>query len=177
MWSKAFDLLLKLLPFHGIIHLENQGSAFAITYPPDLINEDMELHFLEVPTFQKKPVSEMTSVERWLAYFSNKLDAKEMEELAMNEVAIQTALDAAAIFMQNRQERLDYLNREMAIMDYESDKDAWIEEGKAEGRAEGEQIGEKHGLETAARGMKAENIPIETIVKITGLTPEQVAAL
>ena len=38
------------------------------------LNEDMELHFLEVPKFQKKPVSEMTSVERWLAYFSNKLD-------------------------------------------------------------------------------------------------------
>ena len=40
----------------------------------------MELHFLEVPKFQKKPVSEMTSVERWLAYFSNKLDINEMEK-------------------------------------------------------------------------------------------------
>ena len=74
------------------------------------LNEDMELHFLEVPKFQKKPVSEMTSVERWLAYFSNKLDPKEMEELAMNETAIQTALDAATIFMQDKKERLNYLN-------------------------------------------------------------------
>jgi hypothetical protein len=40
-------------------------------------------------------------------------------------------------FMQNKKERLDYLNREMAILDYESDKDAWIDEGKAVGRAEG----------------------------------------
>ena len=39
-------------------------------------------------------------------------------------------------FMQNK-ERLDYLNREMAILDYDSDKDAWIDEGKAVGRAEG----------------------------------------
>ena len=31
--------------------------------------------------------------------------------------------------MQNKKERLDYLNREMAIMDYESDKDAWITKG------------------------------------------------
>jgi len=93
------------------------------------LNEDMELHFLEVPKFQKKPVSEMTSVERWLAYFSNKLDPKEMEELAMNEAAIQTALDAATIFMQDKKERLNYLNREMAIFDYESDKAAWINEG------------------------------------------------
>ena len=52
-----------------------------------------------------------------------------------------------------------------------------IEKGKTEGREEGIQIGEQHGLETAARGMKAKNIPIETIIEITGLTAEQVAAL
>ena len=97
----------------------------------------MELHFLEVPKFQKKPVSEMTSVERWLAYFSNKLDINEMEELAMNETAIQTALDAATVFMQNKTERLNYLNREMAILDYESDKAAWMDEARAEGEAKG----------------------------------------
>ena len=101
------------------------------------LNEDMELHFLEVPKFQKKPVSEMTSVERWLAYFSNKLDINEMEELAMNETAIQTALDAATVFMQNKTERLNYLNREMAILDYESDKAAWMDEARAEGEAKG----------------------------------------
>ena len=50
-------------------------------------------------------------------------------------------------------------------------------EGLAEGREEGIQIGEHQGLEIAARGMKEENIPIETITKITGLTAEQVAAL
>ena len=55
----------------------------------------------------------------------------------MNEVSIQTALDATAIFMQNSDERLKYLNREMAIMDYESDKAAWIDEGRKEGREEG----------------------------------------
>ena len=51
----------------------------------------------------------------------------------MNEAAIQTALDAATIFMQDKKERLNYLNREMAIFDYESDKDAWISEGITEG--------------------------------------------
>ena len=55
----------------------------------------------------------------------------------MNEASIQTALDATAIFMQNSDERLKYLSREMAIMDYESDKAAWIDEGRKEGREEG----------------------------------------
>ena len=102
------------------------------------LNKDMELHFLEVPKFKKKPVKDMTSIERWLAYFSNKLDEKEMEELAMTEAAIQTALDATSIFMQDSSERLAYLNREMAILDYESDKAAWTAEGEARGEAKGE---------------------------------------
>lgn len=101
------------------------------------LNNDMELHFLEVPKFQKKPIKEMTRIERWLAYFSNKLDNKEMEELAMQETAIHTALDAASIFMQDENERLAYLNREMAIMDYESDKAAWADEAREEERKAG----------------------------------------
>ena len=40
------------------------------------LNKDMELHFLEVPKFQKPPIKEMTRMERWLAYFSNQLDEK-----------------------------------------------------------------------------------------------------
>ena len=149
-------------PAHSMYSIYNKETGRRL-------NEDMELHFLEVPKFQKKPVSEMTSVERWLAYFSNKLDAKEMEELAMNEAAIQTALDAAAIFMQNRQERLDYLNREMAIMDYESDKDAWIEEGKAEG--------EKTADRRTAMRMLAKNKSIDEILELVDLTRDEVEQL
>ena len=59
----------------------------------------------------------------------------------MNETSIQTALDATAIFMQNSDERLKYLSREMAIMDYESDKAAWIDEGRKEVREEGREEG------------------------------------
>ena len=62
---------------------------------------------------------------------------RKMEELAMKETAINTALDATSIFMQNEDERLAYLNREMAIMDYESDKEAWTTEARDEERKAG----------------------------------------
>ena len=53
---------------------------------------------------------------------------------------------------------------------------------KAQVDAEAERIatfdkGVEKGIEKTALGMKAENIPLDIIVKITGLTPEQVAAL
>ena len=127
------------------------------------LNSDMELHFLEVPKFKKKPVKEMTRIERWLAYFSNKLNEKEMGELAMKETAIHTAMDAASIFMQDENERLAYLNREMAIMDYESDKEAWTEEGRAEGRTQGH----KEGVLDMVKSMIYNGLNDETIARIS----------
>ena len=126
------------------------------------LNEDMELHFLEVPKFKKKPISEMNRMERWLAYFSNKLNQQEMEELAMNESAIQTAMNAAAVFMQNKEERLKYLNREMAIIDYESDKAAWIDEGRAKEKIFMVHAMIKNGLDDITIS-KISNLPIEVI--------------
>ena len=84
-----------------------------------------------------------------------------MEELAMSEAAIQAALDASSIFMQNQEERLAYLNREMAILDYESDKAAIIDERQVE----------------LALDMLRNNEQEEKIVKYSHLTLERIREL
>ena len=149
------------------------------------LNEDMELHFLEVPKFQKKPIGEMTRMERWLAYFSNTLNTKEMEELAMSDVAIKNAVNDTAIFMQDMEERLKYINRQMAIMDYNTDMrvsreeghKAGLEEGHRagleEGRADGEKIADRR---TAMNMLKAKE-PIEKITQYTSLTEAEIHEL
>jgi len=86
----------------------------------DRLTGDFEIHFLEIPKFINKPIKEMTKMERWMAYFSGKLDAKGKGELAMSEAAINDAYDATMAFFQMPEERLKYLNRQMAIMDYHS---------------------------------------------------------
>ena len=91
----------------------------------------MELHFLEIPKFTHKPVREMTKMERWLAYFANKLNEQEREELAMSEAAIRGAYDATGAFMMNPQDRMNYVNRQMAIMDYNSGMNAAEKRGEA----------------------------------------------
>ena len=63
--------------------------------------------------------------------------------------------------------------RYKAQMDYESGINTAHDKGMEEGRTEGIQI----GVVNTARGMKAKNLPVDMIVEITGLTPEQVAAL
>ena len=69
----------------------------------------------------------------------------------MSDEAIHKAVDTARTFLQNDAERLAYINRELAILDYNSDHRDAFEEGKAEGRKEGEAKGRKEG---EAKGRK-----------------------
>ena len=69
----------------------------------------------------------------------------------MSDEAIHKAVDAARTFLQDDAERLAYINRELAILDYNSDHRDAFEEGKAEGRREGEAKGREEG---EAKGRK-----------------------
>ena len=114
----------------------------------------MELHFLELPKFVKgvqKPIREMIKMERWMAYFANRMNQSEKEELAMSEAAINNAYDATSIFLQDKAERLKYINREMAIMDYRSGMMSAEERGEKRGEKRGEERGEKRADERYSR--------------------------
>ena len=111
----------------------------------------------------------MTKTERWLAYFANQLDDKEKEELSMSDTAIKSAMQAARIFLNNTEERRRYINREIAIMDYNSDQ----EKARAEGRAEGE----RQTQENTALDMLRDNMDIQLIIKYTHLSAERIAEL
>jgi predicted transposase/invertase (TIGR01784 family) len=119
----AFNILPQAEP-HAMYSIYNAKTG-------DRLNRDMELHFLEIPKFTHKPVREMTKMERWLAYFANKLNEQEREELAMSEAATRGAYDATGAFMMNPQDRMNYVNRQMAIMDYNSGMNAAEKRGEA----------------------------------------------
>lgn len=110
---------------HALYGIYNPTNGHQLT-------KDLAIHFLEIPKYakqEKKPISEMSKMERWLAYFANQLDRKGKEELAMSEAAIQNAMEAARIFLNNTAERRLYINREMARMDRESQLEEAHEEG------------------------------------------------
>jgi predicted transposase/invertase (TIGR01784 family) len=136
----AFNLLPQANPhaMYGVYNIETQ----------ERLNDDMALHFLEIPKFVKavkKPIREMTKMERWMAYFANRMNKQEKEELAMSEAAISKAYDATGVFFQNKEDRMNYVNREMALMDYRS--------GIMSAEERGEKRGEKRGME---KGQKQE---------------------
>ena len=102
----------------------------------DELNKDLTLFFIEVPKYAKqpkKPISTMTKMEHWMAYFASQLDDKERTELAMSDAATNNAMDAAKVFLSNDDDRLKYINRQMAIMDYNSALRVAREDGEKRG--------------------------------------------
>lgn len=97
------------------------------------LTDDLEIHFIEIPKFQVKSIKELKRLERWMAYFSNKLSEEEMEELAMSETAIREAIQAEHVFIQDEIERWQYEQREKAVRDYISGLDASWQEGMERG--------------------------------------------
>lgn len=102
----------------------------------------------------------MTKMERWLAFFANKLNAEEKEELIMSDAAIHDAMKAAREFMQNTAEQRARINREMAIIDYNTN----IREAFENGFEKGEKrfstlmqyLMDEHKLDDARRAVQDE---------------------
>ena len=119
----------------------------------DRLNRDMELHFIEIPKYRNdgKKAKDMTRMEKWLNYFANKMTEQEKEELAMSDAAISNAMKAARQFLASTEERRQYLNREMTIMDYnslmESSRQQGLEQGLKKGLEQGLEKGIEQGLE------------------------------
>ena len=118
------------------------------------LNRDMELHFIELKKFLRaagnKPASELTKMERWMGYFAYRTE-KKRKELAMCDDSISMAYEAAEAFFSSREERMNYINNEIARMDYRSDiKDA-EDRGEERGMERGIKIGEDRGEERFAK--------------------------
>ena len=114
------------------------------------LNKQEEVHFIEIPKFLRavrKPFRRMTRIERWMEYFSNRLNEQEKEELAMSDKAIGDAYAAARVFFKSPEETMKYINRELAAMDARSGLRAAREEGEKLGEERGEERGLKHGEE------------------------------
>ena len=149
------------------------------------LTEDLEIHFLEIPKFKLKSVKEMKRLEKWLAYFSNKLNERETEELAMSETAINEAIQAEHVFMQSDVERWQYEQREKAMRDYLSAMSTsrreglrqGLAEGRREGQREGRREGRREGVLEMARSLLALNVPVDVIEKSSGLTHAEIRDL
>ena len=99
----------------------------------------------------------------------------------MSGATIKKAVNDTDIVMMDFEERLKYINRQMAIMDYNTDMrvsreeghKAGLEEGHKAGLADGEKIADRR---TALNMLKAKE-PVEKIIQYTSLTETEIHEL
>ena len=141
------------------------------------LTDHIEIHFLELPKFTLKDMRKIRASEAWIAYFSGKYSKEELEEIAMTTPAIKEAVEFEDTFLQNKIERRAYEQREKAIRDYYSYMSAFKEEGLEQGLQEGITLGmKKANINTAINLLKL-GVDVDTIVKGTGLSIQDVEAL
>lgn len=164
---------------YNFLPQDNPHAAYVLYNPKTQhrLTEDLEIHFLEIPKYKNKPVQSMDRIEKWLAYFANKLDEKEKEELAMKDTAIKDAMQASDRYIMDDNAYREYIARESAIWDYNSDLKANLAEGRAQGRAEGRAEGRMEEQERMALDMLRDNMDINLIMKYTKLSAERIAEL
>ena len=121
-------------------------------------------------------MQKIRAYEVWIVYFSGKYSKEELEEIAMTTPAIK-AVEFEDTFLQNKIERRAYEQREKAIRDYYSYMSAFKEEGLEQGLQEGITLGmKKANINTAINLLKL-GVDVDTIVKGTGLSIQDVEAL
>jgi len=132
--------------------------------------DGLQFIFIQIPLMRigDRDIKNLPDIEKWVIFLRDSTDKSQRDLLNHVMNSDEGIKEAGEILMEISEDLREWSRREMrykAEVDREASRVAAHDKGLAE------------GLETAARGMKAENIPVETIVKITGLTAEQVAAL
>ena len=185
---------------------ENYHSVFTLRRQEDnyCLIDDLEFHFLELPKMRALKRLPRTPLEKWLFYLNN-AEGEAMDQIAKEVPMIQKARTVEELFMQMEHERRLYELREKGLHDIatlqkhahqeghkegieegmEKGMERGIEKGRREGIKKGIEKGIKKGIETgrieglrtSARNMLRKGMPVALVAEVTGLSPDEVAAL
>lgn len=165
----------------------------------ELLTDAISLTFVELSKLDelvKKPVSDMTDLEKWSVFFRYAPDREHREfvnRVIASEEVLQMAGNLLMSISQDERERAVFRSRRKYQTDYQSDMATSWDNGLAQGLAQGRTEGRAQGLaqgrtEGRTEGRAERNIEIARqalqmnlsaadIAKLTGLTCEEVERL
>lgn len=120
----------------------------------------------------EREIKNLSELEKWVIFLRDGTDRTKRDILNSIMESSPEIMNTGGILMNISRDLKEWAIQESRIkgeLDYQSGLLASYDTGLEQGLAQ--------GMEQAARGMKTENIPAETISRITGLTPEQIEAL
>ena len=199
-WSLNYSKLLKkgeqydaltpvisinLLNFNLNKKNKNVHSCYMIydTKNKNLLTDHLQIHMIELKKFkfgvrsnmpaEAPPLAKDNNLSKdlnyWLGFFTTKDMEAYMSEIVKEKPIMEEAHKRYNNFIRSRLMMTEYEKKEI----YQYGKQIMLEEERREGREEGE----KNKTISIAKSMKAENIDIETIKRITGLTLEEIEKL
>ena len=132
--------------------------------------------YLEMPKFKKTEAQLETHFDNWLYVLRNLEDLTERPH-KLQEKVFQKLFEQAAIANYSDSEYNEYEESLKVYRDLKNVIDTAFDDGKLEGIEQGIEQGEYNKNLDNARKMKQENLSIEVIARITGLSFEQIEKL
>ena len=135
--------------------------------------------YVELPKFAGSldEIDKNTPFVEKLAYVLMEMaDCKEIPT-NLGDPLLESLFRAADKEAMKPEEKENYMKSILGEAEYEANLYDWKKEGLEEGRAEGRAEGREKGKAEVARAMLGENLPYETICRVTGLTKAQVQDL
>jgi predicted transposase/invertase (TIGR01784 family) len=99
-----------------------------------ILDSCLEVHFLEMPKFLKLKDKDIAGnkIHRWLSFFDSNISEETLKELIGMDIAIQTAQKKIEYISNDAESYRQILLREQALLDYQSDLNAYKREGRQE---------------------------------------------
>ena len=159
--------------YHNIAHMkfektkENEYVDMGYSDEEELATNDLEMHFIEIPKFEKKNPEANTKLEQWLWLLAGREEKLEMARKKNKE--IDKAIDIINQMSMDEKEWNLYISRQRAIWDYNT--------GMRTAKEKGIEEGAKLEKLEIAKNMLKKGIDIQTIKDTTGLTKEEIEKL
>lgn len=142
-----------------------------------ILTQHLEIHIIEIPKKYKKMENDKENkLKEWLSFLENP-ESEEVLYYMKNNENIKSAKEKLNTLSEDERVRRLAELREKAIMDEKEAKYTGYTEGRREGREEGRKQGKEATKKEIAKKMKEEKIGTEIIVKVTGLTKEDIDKL
>ena len=162
---------------------KNVHSCYMIydTKSEKLLTDHLQIHIIELKKFKFKDNDLKKDLNYWLGFFTTNNMEAYMSEIVKEKPIMEEAHKRYNNFIRSRLMMSEYEKKEL----YQYDKQITLEEKRREGIKEGKAEGIKEGIKkgrlaeqiSMAKSMKKENIDIETIKRITGLTIKEIEKL
>ena len=160
-------------------------NTFSLRHDKDneLLSDAIGVIYVELSKLDqivKKPVNDMTELEKWAVFFEYADIPGEREtvnKIIESKEALQMAGDLLMSISQDEKERAVFRSRKMYQTDMDSNLATVRDIGRQEGMAEGMAKGRAEGMAQVAQKMKAMGEAVEKIQLFTGLSAESIKQL